>query len=103
MALVDHLRELRNRVVKSVLAIVLLTIVAGFYHKQLTDFLLHPLPKCDSTGVATNGQRCTVVSTIGLVAPFSLALRVALTAGLVAATPVWLYQLWAFVAPGLHR
>jgi sec-independent protein translocase protein TatC len=103
MALADHLRELRNRVVKSVLAIVVFTAVAAFYHKQLTDLLLNPLPKCSSNGLTTDGQKCGVISTIGLLTPFTLALKVSLTAGVVAATPVWLYQLWAFVAPGLHK
>ncbi|MFB7668738.1 twin-arginine translocase subunit TatC [Kitasatospora sp. NPDC056138] len=104
MALADHLRELRNRVVKSVLAIVLFTIVAVIYHRQLESFLMQPLPKCNTPEEAAHFHgKCAQVSTIGLTTPFTLTLKVALTAGVVAAVPVWLYQLWAFVAPGLHR
>ncbi|MFJ5926154.1 twin-arginine translocase subunit TatC [Kitasatospora sp. NPDC092948] len=104
MALADHLRELRNRLVKSVLAIIVLTIVAAFYHRQLVDFLIKPLPACEPGGTLPAGlKHCVEISTIGLTTPFTVALKVSLTAGVVAATPVWLYQLWKFVAPGLHQ
>ncbi|MET8539322.1 twin-arginine translocase subunit TatC [Kitasatospora sp. NPDC004799] len=104
MALADHLRELRNRVVKSVLAIVLFAVVAAIYHKQIEHFLLQPLPQCDNKIDADQYHgRCAQVSNIGLTAGFNWMLKVALTAGVVAAVPVWLYQVWAFVAPGLHK
>ncbi|MGW2372528.1 MULTISPECIES: twin-arginine translocase subunit TatC [Kitasatospora] len=103
MALADHLRELRNRVVKSVLAIVVITVIAAIYHKQIENFLLQPLPQCTKE---TSGQfhgRCAQVSNIGLTAGFTWMLKVSLTAGVVGTVPIWLYQVWAFVAPGLHR
>ncbi|MFB7908975.1 twin-arginine translocase subunit TatC [Kitasatospora sp. NPDC059146] len=103
MALADHLRELRNRVVKSVLAILVITVIAAIYHKQIEDFLLQPLPRCT---VETAGQyhgKCAQVSNIGLTAGFTWMLKVSLTAGVVGTVPIWLYQVWAFVAPGLHR
>ncbi|MFB7616514.1 twin-arginine translocase subunit TatC [Kitasatospora sp. NPDC056181] len=103
MALADHLRELRNRVVKSVLVIVVFTIVALIYHKQLETLLLKPIPQCDKSNAAQFHGRCAQVSTVGLTAGFNWMLKVALTAGVVAAVPVWLYQVWAFVAPGLHK
>lgn len=103
MALADHLRELRSRLVRSVLAIVVFTIAAAFFNQHLMAFLLAPLPNCGVGGLSVHGRACAVVSTIGLLTPFTLALKVSLTAGVVAASPVWLYQVWAFVAPGLHR
>ncbi|MGW4895729.1 twin-arginine translocase subunit TatC [Kitasatospora sp. NPDC004240] len=103
MALADHLRELRNRVVKSVLAIVVFTIVALIYHRQIEAFLLKPLPQCTPATIVSTEGRCAQVSNIGLTAGFTWMLKVALTAGVVATVPVWLYQLWAFIAPGLHR
>ncbi|MGW2252510.1 twin-arginine translocase subunit TatC [Kitasatospora sp. NPDC001660] len=103
MALADHLRELRNRVVKSVIAIVLITIVAAIYHKQIENFLLKPLPQCTRETAGQFHGKCAQVSTIGLTSGFTWMLQVALTAGVVGAVPVWLWQVWAFVAPGLHR
>ncbi|MFJ9772084.1 twin-arginine translocase subunit TatC [Kitasatospora sp. NPDC101157] len=103
MALADHLRELRNRVVKSVLAIVLFAVIAAIYHKQIEHFLLQPLPQCDKATSGNYHGRCAQVSNIGLTAGFNWMLKVALTTGVVAAVPVWLYQVWAFVAPGLHK
>ncbi|GAA2145670.1 twin-arginine translocase subunit TatC [Kitasatospora kazusensis] len=107
MALTDHLRELRSRLVKSVLAIVLMTIVAMIYHRHIETFLMEPLPKCNTpaeiAAFQASGKKCAQVSTIGLTTPFTLTLKVALTAALVATVPVWLYQLWAFITPGLHK
>ncbi len=104
MALADHLRELRNRLVKSLLAIIVFTIAAAFYHRQLVDFLISPLPACNPDGSKPAGlKQCVEISNIGLTTPFVVALKVSLTAGVVAATPIWLYQLWKFVAPGLHK
>ncbi|MFJ8474127.1 twin-arginine translocase subunit TatC [Kitasatospora sp. NPDC094011] len=103
MALADHLRELRNRVVKSVLAIVVITIVAAFYHKQIEHFLLEPLPQCTPETASKYDGKCAQVSNIGLTAGFTWMLKVSLTAGVVGTVPIWLYQVWAFVAPGLHK
>ncbi|MFD6184215.1 twin-arginine translocase subunit TatC [Streptomyces goshikiensis] len=107
MPLVEHLRELRNRLLKSVLAIVVITVVAAYYYRPIIDFLLEPmLSSVGCTPGATlqrNGAPCAEMTTNGLTAPFSIALKVGLSAGVVFSAPVWLYQLWAFAAPGLHR
>ncbi|MFJ9339501.1 twin-arginine translocase subunit TatC [Streptomyces sp. NPDC101733] len=107
MPLVEHLRELRNRLLKSVLAIIVVTIVAAYFYRPIIDFLLEPmLSSVGCTAGAThqrNGAPCAEMTTNGLTAPFSIALKVGLSAGIVLSAPVWLYQLWAFAAPGLHR
>ncbi|WP_266636927.1 twin-arginine translocase subunit TatC [Streptomyces sp. NBC_01719] len=105
MSLGEHLRELRNRLLKAVGAILLITVVAALFYKQLIGFLIDPLPGCapGQLAGADDAGRCGVISLNGLLSPFTLALKVSITAGLVAASPLWLYQLWAFVAPGLHR
>ncbi|MFE7794295.1 twin-arginine translocase subunit TatC [Streptomyces sp. NPDC057460] len=105
MTLRDHLRELRNRLLKAVGAVIVTTVVAGLFYKQLVDFVIAPLPGCttgEGGGMADSG-RCGLIATNGLLSPFTLALKVSLTAGLIGASPIWLYQLWAFLAPGLHR
>ncbi|MET9324519.1 twin-arginine translocase subunit TatC [Streptomyces sp. NPDC003038] len=107
MPLVEHLRELRNRLLKSVLAILVITVVSAFFYKDLIDFMLKPM--LDSVGCTggvvsqRNGRPCADMTVNGLIAPFSIALKVSLTAGVVLSAPVWLYQLWAFTAPGLHN
>ncbi|MET7473947.1 twin-arginine translocase subunit TatC [Streptomyces sp. NPDC005648] len=114
MPLADHLRELRNRLAKAMLAIVIVTIVAAFFYNDIINFLTKPI--LDSVGCGKSfeelasaakssdtGQQCARITINGLLAPFTLALQVSLMAGVVFASPIWLYQLWAFVAPGLHR
>ncbi|MER6034388.1 MULTISPECIES: twin-arginine translocase subunit TatC [unclassified Streptomyces] len=110
MPLADHLRELRNRLAKAMLAIVVVTIVAAFFYNDIINFLTKPI--LDSVGCQESFEQlakspakhqCAEITINGLLAPFTLALQVSLMAGVVLASPVWLYQLWAFVAPGLHR
>jgi sec-independent protein translocase protein TatC len=101
MPLVEHLRELRNRLVKSLLAILVVTAVAMFFYNDIAKFLIAPACDLDVTGVG-NGE-CQAVTQTGVLNPFSLMLKVSLATGVVVASPIWLYQLWAFLAPGLHR
>ncbi|GAB3957033.1 twin-arginine translocase subunit TatC [Streptomyces sparsus] len=104
MPLVEHLRELRNRLVKALLAIVPLMVLAMFYAKDIGDFITDPVPVCATEAeAARQGGRCAVLSQIGLTSPFATYVKVAFISALVAAAPVWLYQMWAFLAPGLHR
>ncbi|MFJ8695377.1 twin-arginine translocase subunit TatC [Streptomyces roseolilacinus] len=104
MPLVDHLRELRNRLVKSLLAFIPLMIVALFFSKDIAEFLSSPVPRCVSElEPAARAGKCAVLSQIGITSPFTTYVKVGIMAGLVASAPVWLYQLWAFIAPGLHR
>jgi sec-independent protein translocase protein TatC len=102
MPLVEHLRELRNRLAKGLLAIAAVTIVALVYSEELMQFLTGSVPKC-GPGVTSDGGNCAIVSFNTLMAPFSTTIQLSLTTGLVVASPVWLYQLWAFIAPGLHK
>jgi sec-independent protein translocase protein TatC len=110
MPLADHLRELRNRLAKAMLAIVIVTVVAAFYYNDIINFFTKPV--LDSVGCPSSfaelarmpkGKQCAQITINGLLAPFTLALKVSLMAGVAFASPVWLYQLWAFVAPGLHQ
>jgi sec-independent protein translocase protein TatC len=111
MPLVDHLRELRNRLAKAMLAIIVVTIVAAFFYNDIINFLTKPV--LDSVGCGETFEQlakskssthpCAQITINGLLAPFTLALQVSLMAGVVFASPIWLYQLWAFVAPGLHK
>jgi len=111
MPLAEHLRELRNRLAKALLAIVAVTVVAAFFYNDIINFFTEPILKsvgCKQTfeelaKAGENAGPCANITINGLLTPFTLALKVSLMAGVVLAAPVWLYQLWAFVAPGLHK
>lgn len=101
MPLTDHLRELRSRLVKSGLAIAAGMVVGWVYYAQLFALLSRPFDQVVQDAKA-QGQEVTLALT-GVADPFVLQLQVAAVAGLVLSAPVWLYQLWRFVTPGLHR
>jgi sec-independent protein translocase protein TatC len=97
MALGDHLRELRNRLTVALLAIAACVVVAFVFWEPIYEFLREPY--C-STAV---GERtdCELVS-LGIFDQFKVRLRVSMIAGVLAAAPVWLYQLGAFITPALY-
>ncbi|NEA39077.1 twin-arginine translocase subunit TatC [Streptomyces sp. SID11385] len=109
MPLMDHLRELRNRLAKGVLAIVVVTIVAAFFYQDIVDLVTRPIMHsvgCEqafSDLARREKGECARIVMNGLLSPFSLAIKVSLMAGVIGSSPIWLYQLWGFVAPGLHR
>jgi sec-independent protein translocase protein TatC len=100
MPLTEHLRELRNRLVKSGLAIIIGMVVGWIYYPQLFAWLSEPFMGAVVQARA-EGRQVTLALT-GVADPFVLQMQVAAVAGLVLSAPVWLYQLWRFITPGLH-
>ncbi|TFV66257.1 UNVERIFIED_ORG: twin-arginine translocase subunit TatC [Bacillus sp. AZ43] len=103
MSLVGHLTELRNRIAKALLALALGT-VAGFlwYDHGLLTFLSEPYCALPSDFRFQGDEDCTLV-VLDVFGGVLLRLKIGLIAGAVLSAPFWLYQLWAFVTPGLKR
>jgi sec-independent protein translocase protein TatC len=103
MPLIDHIRELRNRVVKMALALAAGMIVGFVFFGQVWHVIERPL--CAATIRGSSGCRTLGVNELVLDGPldsFYLRVKIALIAGVILSSPVWLYQIWAFVTPGLH-
>ena len=100
MPLRDHLRELRRRLVISLLAIAAGTVVGWIYYEPIFDVISEPIQDVVDAAAAQGRDVRLVVA--GVTNAFMLQVKVAVMAGLVLASPIWIYQLWAFVTPGLH-
>ena len=103
MPFMDHIRELRNRVVKMALALVAGMTVGFVFFNQAWYVVERPL--CATAIRGHSGCRTLGVNELVLNGPldaFYLRVKVALIVGVILSSPVWLYQIWAFVAPGLH-
>ncbi|WP_248963136.1 twin-arginine translocase subunit TatC [Sphaerisporangium perillae] len=101
MSLMDHLRELRNRLVKAILGLTLGTVVGFVFFDRIWDFLVGPYCRLPAAYKLKAGE-CTLVQQ-SVFEGFMVNLQVALMFGAVVAAPIWLYQVWAFVTPGLYR
>lgn len=97
MALKEHLRELRNRLIKSAVATVLCAVLGFMAYEPFMQYITAPLQR-----LAESGRTATInYSSVG--GSFNIMVEVALVLGLIFASPVWLYQLWAFITPALHK
>jgi sec-independent protein translocase protein TatC len=103
MTLVAHLTELRNRVAKALLALLLATAVSfWWYDHGLGEFIRAPYCGLDPHLRYGGDRGCGLLITDVFGGVF-IRLKVAFLAGAVLSAPVWLYQLWAFITPGLKR
>jgi sec-independent protein translocase protein TatC len=103
MPLMDHLRELRNRVVKMALGLAAGMVFGFVFFGPVWRVIEHPL--CATvvrghSGCSTLGVNMPTLD--GPLDPFYLRVKVAVIVGVILSSPVWLYQVWAFVAPGLY-
>lgn len=101
MTLAEHLRELRRRVIISALAILAGTIVAFVFRHWLLDLITHPYCRLPASYRLVH-DRCTLVVS-GVLDPFTVTLRLSLYAGVLVSSPIWLWQLWRFITPGLYE
>ncbi|MEV7968742.1 twin-arginine translocase subunit TatC [Sphaerisporangium sp. NPDC088356] len=101
MSLMDHLRELRNRLIKAILGLTLGTAVGFIFFDRLWVFMTGPYCRLPAAHKLKDGA-CTLVVQ-GVFEGFMVNLQVALMFGAIVSAPIWLYQIWAFVTPGLYR
>ncbi|GLY00154.1 twin-arginine translocase subunit TatC [Actinoplanes sp. NBRC 101535] len=101
MTLIEHVRELRNRLFIASAAVVV-GLIVGFIISKWT-FEILKAPYCDLPSSTSDSTGSCEFITLAVTDQLMLRLKIALWVGLIVAAPVWLYQLWAFVAPGLHR
>jgi len=101
MSLIAHLEELRSRLFCCVLAVAVGTVLAFIFYEPILQFLLNPLPSQANALATHNGKPQIAVTGIG--EGFAVVLKLSLAVGIALATPVWLYQLWGFLAPALTR
>jgi sec-independent protein translocase protein TatC len=98
MPLAEHLRELRSRFLKATLAVALAAVAGWFLYPDLIAALKAPLDRiAHEHGTLANLNYGQVAS------PFNLKLKISFFLGIAIASPVWLYQIWAFIVPGLTR
>lgn len=102
MTLTEHLRELRKRMVISAVAVFAGMVVGWVFYNQIFAFLRHPADVAVAE-LQAQGQHVGISVIGGVASAFSLQLKISAYVGIVLASPVWLYQLWRFVTPGLHR
>ena len=102
MPLLDHLRELRKRVFRASVAIILASGAGWYFYNTIITTLAEPV--CDLKAAQESGAAsCGSLYINGVLGPLNLQIKVALLSGVILSAPFWLYQLWAFIAPGLHR
>jgi sec-independent protein translocase protein TatC len=95
LTLIEHLLELRTRIIKALLAVVLAVLVLAPFARQLYAVFSEPLVRQLPEGSS--------MIAIDVTSPFFAPFKLVMLLGLLLAMPVVLYQLWAFVAPGLYR
>ena len=99
MPLMDHIRELRNRIVKALLALAAGMVIGLVFFHPVWNFITRPYCRAVA-GCNTSSLGHTLAVTSPLDG-FYLHIKVAFVVGVIVTSPVWLYQIWAFVAPGL--
>ncbi|MEA2505788.1 MAG: sec-independent protein translocase protein TatC [Actinomycetota bacterium] len=99
MTMMEHLGELRTRLIICAAAFAVVSLIAFFFFGSITNFLLRPL--CSLPKKELGPQGCKLIVT-GVLEPFLVRLKVTAMVGMIFTSPVWLYQLWAFISPGLR-
>jgi sec-independent protein translocase protein TatC len=96
--LIEHLKELRNRIIYSLIAFMVCFLIGYLIWQPIFNFLSHPM--CDV--LQSRGQACQLIL-VKMQEGFFVAIRIAMWGGFAMAFPIIAYQMWRFVAPGLYK
>lgn len=105
MPVLDHLRELRRRLILVVVIVALGSVLGWVIYNPVLDFLREPycsVPAAHRYQGGASGSSCPLIFS-GVLDGFTARLKVSLITGVVFTAPLWLYQIWAFITPGLRR
>jgi sec-independent protein translocase protein TatC len=104
MSVLDHLRELRRRLIIIVLIVIAGAVIGWVLYTPILDFLKHPYCNVPAKfRYSPQGSQQCVLTYPGVLDGFTARLKVSVIAGAVLTGPLWLYQIWGFVTPGLRR
>ncbi|WP_175538653.1 twin-arginine translocase subunit TatC [Arthrobacter sp. cf158] len=98
MALLEHLKELRTRLFRAGIGVIGGTVLAFIVYQPLLDALIEPIKVLNE-----KDGRASTLNFDGVASSFDLMIQVSVFLGLILASPVWIYQLWAYIVPGLHK
>lgn len=102
MPLLSHLNELRSRAFKSAIGITLASCIGWVFYEKIIARLANPI--CDLEAATSAGDKsCGILYINGVLGPLDLKFKISVLLGIIIASPVWLYQIWAFISPGLHK
>jgi sec-independent protein translocase protein TatC len=105
MTLVEHLTELRKRLIISVVGIAICTVIVFFFYDRVLHFLAGPYEQVTRGQEACGGDAshgCDLIVTDPL-APFLVRLKIAGYGGLALSLPIVMWEIWRFIVPGLHK
>ncbi len=103
MPLREHLRELRTRLFKAGVAVILGAVIGWFLYPRVYEALQEPILQIRADRLRQNPTDVVTLSFDQVATSFNLQLRMSFYIGIVLSSPVWLYQLWAFIVPGLTK
>ena len=102
MPLLGHFAELRKRLFRATAAIFCASFLGWFSYDKIISWVTSPI--CDLKAATQAGaQNCGVLYINGVLGPIDLKFKLSIIVGVLLASPIWLFQLWAFISPGLHK
>lgn len=100
MALMEHFKELRNRMLIAAAAVFVGLCVGWYYYEPIAQFFMQPVQELAEKNGGTNEIN---YSAGGITQAFTIKAKISAVVGVILASPIWLWQFWAFILPGLYR